>query len=216
MRTTKATKGDAEVFKEGEVGGRFIQELNKAGQRLGNKPKPIIDWLLRFFYVDLSGLSSGDWENLNFEIAYLAQFGVPKGKAVSSLGYLYLNPAQQGWSQPVVHGYTLPSQKEVWGLQDLIGKQLETLHSGNEMKFELKSLTRICRRSQDHKDSWDYLLYNQIMDAFVWQMASIFGPFVHKIKRCPECQKFYIPIRSTKSFCGVRCQNRVAKRKQKA
>ena len=57
---------------------------------------------------------------------------------------------------------------------------------------------------------------SDVSNYFEWQLATLISPFVHKIKGCPECQKFYIPIRSTKSFCGVRCQNRVAKRKQKA
>ena len=48
---------------------------------------------------------------------------------------------------------------------------------------------------------------------FEYRFAHLLVDYSGRIRRCPECQRIYLAIRFDQTYCGPRCQTRVATRK---
>ncbi len=196
-------------------------ELYKAFDRLGRTYADTMKWAVRFAQCDLSTISEGDWLNLAYEVTAFTRYGVVRRpwnfqkvlKWAPGKPRPYLAKAESvpGWGDagsPV----ELPKREVVIPLQAIT---LGALHSLAEQEFASFNLPAVwldvIRLEPSSPGTVQPVTTPE--GAFTYHLAHLLAENAGNLRRCPECQKFFVADRRNQRYCTVSCQTRVASRK---
>jgi len=187
----------------------YVKEVFKADDRM--KPDQM-QWLLNFVDLDLSKSSEGDWMNLKFEFV-----------AFQSLKNLRVELAS-------LRGITHPTRKDVQLFHSTAKKGLEKLIVEKRVVFNVESLCIIVEAPVEFHDPlpstgpvgyvrdlepWNVRAVVSVNRWSVSQynLSALIGQFAHIIRRCPECNKFFLADRKNQSYCSKKHQGYASVRK---
>ncbi len=218
---------------EDAVWKTHFEELCKAVDRVGTGPEMSMLWFLQFAKTDLSGLSSGDWSNLRYEIEALTRiniFSISKNTmAINSIkdwtGLASPDEIRQSRSYAQVWALQkLPSVKAAYTLQDktrdhiygIIDNGKTALHL-SKLHIHIFDMDRTGRATiNDSRISLGWgkrLSCDSIESIFGFRLIELLAQFAPRIRRCPECTKVNLADRRNQKFCSVKCQSRSYMRK---
>jgi endogenous inhibitor of DNA gyrase (YacG/DUF329 family) len=204
-----------------------MKELMQACKRVGIKPEKEFAWVLNFCTKDLNQLSSGDWTNLIFEVAWFAIYGpgLSQGWDVASrddLQEFILNPARPLPTQDMIQDLLqesilnpncpLPTQDMIRDLQQWAKARLEEFIANGETVIALQPKSvLVVKRDRKTARAEMMLLAKDLHQGFAFSFAQTLRLAGAKLNQCPECQKYY-SARANQTYCSPRCQNNVSLR----
>lgn len=162
-------------------------------------------WLIRFAQRNLSGLSDGDFLNLQYEILHF-EFYRPFAHMENKK---MLPPAL------LISATSLPPLTRIQVLQEEVNARLERILAGQATTFEFNSLE--LNLFPPHKfevrggpNSWELLpSVAGSGSAFNYSLAHLLAKYAGDLRQCPGCQKIFL-ARSNQYHCSVNCQSRLA------
>ncbi len=183
-----------------------MKELMQACHRVGIRPEKALNWVLDFCRWDLEQLSSGDWENLIYEVVWFGIYGpaipppwdVPSG---DDLQDSILNP-----NRP------LPTQHIIRELQQWAKVRLQEFIDNGETVISLQPKSvLVVKRDRKTARAEMMLKTDDLRQGFAFSFAQTLRLAAARLVQCPECQKYY-SARSNQTYCSPRCQNNVSLR----
>ncbi len=196
-------------------------ELDKAFDRLGRTYADTMKWAVRFAQCDLSTISEGDWLNLAYEVTAFTRYGVVrrpwslhkvlKWAPGKPLPYLAKAESTPGWGDarsPV----ELPKKEVVIPLQAITLGALHSLVEQEVASFKLPAVWLEVIRLEPSSPGTVQPV-STAEGAFTYHLAHLLAENAGNLRRCPECQKFFVADRRNQRYCTVSCQTRVASRK---
>ena len=124
-----------------------------------------------------------------------------------------------GWSVQSIPGEkfrgTIPSRAEAKEIQTMVLRSLENLWKKAVAAFTFPQFTIIVTLpGADHERKGSvFVATKRKVKEFEYRFAHLLVDYSGRIRRCPECQRIYLAIRFDQTYCGPRCQTRVATRK---
>ncbi len=205
----------------GEMRKLYWKEIQKALQRIGETSLDAMTWVLRFVQQEEGALSEGDWTNLQYEIAYLARFGVPQPGSLKGAKFLPSSDWSKHLSEKEIEGIPVnitseqvknmterPSKEAVKELRTLSREYVEDLLVNKKAAVKLSG--KIIRYvsydpARDQVDTWTS---GNVQDAFFSTLVDLFALHGNRLNRCLDCKRIFLANRSDQRFCGKKCQSR--------
>ena len=191
---------------------QFHREMTKARERITTTPNGEIGWLVHFIQLDLDALTPSEWLVLAYEVASFAEADSPGTHTMPIV-------LASGWSVQAIPGetlhYTLPSRKEAVQLQGTIRGYLEHLwaHAVAPVTFADLTLVVTMPGALHARHGSILVATKPKTKEFEYRFAVLLAHHAGRIRRCQECQRIFLAVRSDQLFCDPRCQMRVASRK---
>jgi len=198
----------------------YDAEQRKATRRIAAIPEGPMDWIFTFVGTDLETLGSGGWIELQHELAAFAAQGhfiiqsmedqtlIRLGKPKRyECGWEYSEPNDQpAWdklsNKEILERKGLPWPQTVRRIQSLCLDILERFTRDEDVLIPNPQGTlHITKRG-------DWIEAKRGEDAFFGHFIMLFQSEKNHVKRCPECQIFFLPGRTDARFDSVRCQSR--------
>mgnify|MGYP005607513667 CR=1 FL=1 len=189
---------------------QFFGEMKKARERILTTADGEVGWLLKFIQTDLDTLTASEWMVLAFEIAsFVDDVANRRGADIAT---------EAGWSVRSIPGEgfrgTLPSRGEAKEIQAMVLGSLEKLWETAIAAFTFPQFTIIVTLPVgDERKGSVFVATKRKVKEFEYRFAHLLVDYSGRIRRCPECQRIYLAIRFDQTYCGPRCQTRVATRK---
>ena len=199
----------------------YWEELSKALNRIGDTSTDAMNWVLMFVQQEEGAFSEGDWTNLQYEIAYLARFGVPQSSSLKGTKFLPSGDWSKHLSQKEIEGIPTkitseqiksmterPSKEAVKELLTMSRAYIEDLLETKKAAVKLSGkITRYVSYdpARDQVDTWTS---GNVQDAFLSTLVDLFALHGNRLNRCQDCKRIFLANRSDQRFCGTRCQSR--------
>ena len=195
-------------------------EQRKAIRRIAAIPEGAMDWIFTFVGTDLEALGSGGWIELQHELAAFAAQGHFIIQSMEDPTLIRLGKSRRyecGWE------YSELNDQPAW---DKLSPEEILLKKGLPWPATVRRLQTTCldileRFTRDEDvlipmpqgtlhitTRGDWIEAKRGEDAFFGHFIMLFQSEKRHVKRCPECQTFFLPGRTDAKFCSVRCQSR--------
>ena len=211
--------------------GRPSEEERKAAERIGDTPEKVLRWLLCFMAADIAALSKGQWLDLQIELAFFAEYGLPgkepgKKPAISSRGgwVPLLPPEQLKRLENKIVIMKGPTPEIATRLQMLIRTWVDALLMKYAVVFPPFSLSLrlyhprffVGRDMPDAKlpnNGACWVCFENAEQGFSYHAAHLLGALAGRLRRCAECSSVFAVDRRQQQFCSPKCLGRVTQRR---
>jgi hypothetical protein len=180
-----------------------IQEILRAGERIGVSNFHMMGWAVEFLQRDLDHLSTGDWLNLQYEIGLFIWRHGPAFQLPFSNKGVEIKPD----TIPILdHGI-------IADLQRLTRERIdEFLTTGKATFLSSGDVAMIVRKMGLGECHISYETGTP-RAGFEHSLAQTLRAMGNYVSKCPECGVTFIRVQKNKKFCSARCLSRVTTRR---
>ena len=176
--------------------------LAKAGARVGRSKRRIKSWLLAFAECDLSKMSNAQWQDLAFELEWLA----------------YRDLTRIACTLPDVPECppSSPTPSEIEYIHQLTKQLIDSILRKQPCELRFRDVGKRLQlaTTSDGRSKWCMTtarthVDTQIVDA----IFNVLAACADYLRRCLDCQRTFIGSWTNQDYCSARCQGRSAARR---
>jgi hypothetical protein len=219
----------------------YVDELEKASQRIGETIDGVAIWFARFAQRNLQNLSTGEWTDLLYEVASLSEFQYQRtgeralwSHAITTqdwagndrtkdkrqleewIALLFEQEANEGIPPSPLPPHELPPREAVARLQEETITALTTLHAHQSYSVELPPIGLVCVAIHATDTIARLGILETPFELFQYNLAWTIGLSATRIRRCDGCQAWFYADRKNKTYCSGSCQSRAGTRRYRA
>ena len=203
----------------------YLEERQKARERIGETSEKALQWLLRFAKTDLSQLTEGQWLDLEKEMDVFIM-EPPPGLSVRWDPGTKPRPGLK--LKPSLHPTPGFRPKIFWrsrvtSFQGPLRKWLDDFMKPGGIWFEPMRLQVLLRHpkyffsgltdAQLPENFGFSALFENYEQTFAYNVAHLLGAHSGRLRLCGECKHIFLADRRQQVFCSARCLNRVTQRR---